>query len=648
MESIMESITGEIIDKINTQPSFYARQLTIKELENLLRNLSDIYYNTGDSAVSDDKFDIMKEVLEERDPKNKFLKEIGAEISKDKVKLPFPMGSMNKIKPTSDDLEKWIKKYSGDYLLSDKLDGISAQIYKDKKGIVKMYSRGNGFEGQDITHLIKYVVDEKAISSLPKDTSIRGELIMTEENFKLISDRMKNARNAVAGLVNSKVIDTKIAELTELITYNIIHPTYKQIEQYNKLQEWDFKVVTHKLISELTNNLLNEYLIKRRKESPFAIDGIIVNDNSKAYKNKEGNPEHAFAFKAVLEDQIATTEVLDVLWKVSKDGYIKPTITIKPVELVGVTVSKATAFNAKYIQDNKLGKGAIIEIIRSGDVIPYISKVIKPATKASMPDIPFVWNETEVDIIVKDKKGEYSDDIIIQQLVYFFSKLDIKHISEGIITKLVDAGYNSLEKILKAKKEDLVDIDGIGSKLIDKIFTNIEDSFGEMELHIFMAASGAFGRGLGERKIKEILKKYPDIMNKKWSKNEMIENILTVDGFSDKLANKFAENFSDFVKFYDKVNSIYDISHLKKHKNEVKKEKDNKFENQIIVMTGFRNKEWKNIIESQGGKTTDSVSSKTTLVIRADDEEESTKINKAKSLGIKIITKSEFEKKYSV
>src|ERR1700744_2630035 len=118
------------IDDIIKNPKKYATAVDVTELEKTLRYLSNKYYNTGKSVVSDEIFDLLKDVLKERDPANPFLGEIGAPINKSKVKLPFPMGSLDKIKPETKELEKWINKYEGPYVLSDKLDGTSAQFYK--------------------------------------------------------------------------------------------------------------------------------------------------------------------------------------------------------------------------------------------------------------------------------------------------------------------------------------------------------------------------------------------------------------------------------------------------------------------------------------------------------------------------------------
>ena len=637
----------KIIKSVSKDPKKFAEESSIKDLENILRYLSNAYYNTNQSLVSDEIFDTIKDILENRDPKNKFLKEIGAPIIKQKIKLPYPMGSLNKIKPDTSELNKWISKYTGPYVLSDKLDGISAQLYKDENNELHLYTRGDGIEGQNISHLIKFLIDKVDVKTIPKGTSIRGKIIISKKNFKSVEKLMANARNAAAGLVNSKKIDKRIANISEFIAYSVIHPSYKQMDQMKKLEQWKFKVVEYKIEKILTNKNLSEYLLERRKNSDYEVDGIVVIDSSKPYTVVDGNPEYGFAFKAVLDDQVAEAKVVDVLWNVSKDGYLKPTIQIEPVKLVGTTITYATAFNAKYVIENKLGPGAIIKIVRSGDVIPHILEVIKPANEPKMPDVPFKWTETKVDILVKDIHGAFGDTIKVKRIVHFFKTLGVKYIDEGLVKKLVDYGYDSIEKILSVDKKKLENISGVGEKLVTKVYDSINQQLENTNLETFMAASNIFGGGLGVKKLKLVVEKYPNIMKEKYDDDDMVENLNSIEGFSDITTLKFIKNFVKFKNFFDKINKIINIQHLiTQKKKDVGQINQNLFKNESVVFTGFRNKEWEKLIENNGGKISSGVTGKTTLVVHSTNVENSSKIIKAQNLGIRLMTDEEFEKKY--
>ena len=642
-------LTKKTYEEIRIDPSI-VEEYSIDDLVYILRKTSEKYYKTGVSEFDDDIYDFIKEVLMKKDPTNEFLTEIGAPIKgeKNKVKLPFGMGSLNKIKPDTGDLERWIKKNKGPYVLSDKMDGVSAQIYKDKDGKINMYTRGDGKTGQEITHLLKLInINKECIEKTQNDTSIRGELIMTKSDFKKFGDK-KNARNAIAGLVNSKTIDTKIAKHTKFIAYSILHPRYTNVEQMKMLSKWNYDVVFHKTVKKIDDNILSKYLTDRKKDNDFDIDGIVCSDDSKIHRHEDGYPSYSFAFKMITSDQIGKAEVEEVIWQPSMDGYLKPTIRIKPIELVGTTITYATAHNAKFVFDKIIGKGAIIEIIRSGDVIPKIMSVIKKAKsgKPDMPTIEYKWNDTNVDIIAINASDNTKKKINTQIISHFFKTMDIKYISDGIITKLVENGYNTIFKILEAEPEELVHIDGIGEKLVKKIYEEIEKQFGSCDLAKLMASSRQFGRGMGERKLREILAIYPNIMKIKNTTDELKEKIMAVNGFSDIMSNKFVDNFNKFKVFFNKINEIYDITHLA---NPPSVKTGNSMEDVKVVFTGFRDKHLEEYIVKNGGKVTTSVSKNTTVLIHADDADtSSSKFKKAEDVGVKIMSKSQFIKHYKI
>jgi DNA ligase (NAD+) len=661
----LNKVTTQLIDLIQKTKDFslqnYVKDIDSKKLAKILRDLSLVYYNTGESLVSDEVFDYLKDHLEKIDPINDFLNEVGAPIdSKEKVKLPYPMGSLDKIKPSTQELDKWKIDFKGPYVISDKLDGISAQLYITKDN-AQLFTRGDGEYGQDISYLIKYLLDMNKLEKIQKNSkmpiSIRGELIISKKNFDKVKDKFKNARNAVAGFVNAKKVDKTLSKLVEFIGYTVINPELKADDQmkYLKALEPLKKVVEHKIYTfdKLTNDILSKYLEDRRNSSEFEVDGIVVYDSSRAYEHSSGNPEYGFAFKTILSDQYAEALVVDVIWEASMDGYLKPKVQINPINLVGVTITYATAFHAKFVEDNKLGPGAVIKLIRSGDVIPHILEILKPSTsgKPKMPNSEYIWDKNHVNILIKNiNKSEYTDTIKAKKMDYFFSVLDVKYISLGILTKLVESGYDNIIKILKSDKNELAKIDGLGKKIIDKIFDNIDEVMESVTLEKLMAGSHVFGTGIGERKIKQIIREIPNILDIK-TKKELKEAVIDLEGFSDITADKFVDNLDKFKIFYKQLKEIYDLEYIEeelKEKEENNDENKDLFKDQKIVFTGFRDKNLEDIIEIMGGKVSTSVSSKTTLVVYADNEENSSKLEKAKKLEIKVIPKSEFIKKYKL
>lgn len=629
------------VSKILEDPTAFANKVSIKELEDILRQLSFNYYNTGEELVPDIVFDTLKEVLEERDPKNKFLTEIGSPISKDKVELPYFMGSLEKIKPTTDVFKNWKKTHPGPYVMSDKLDGISGLFVKNKQSL-KLYTRGDGKYGQDISYLIPHILKLESYK-LPVKVAIRGEIIIKEKEFQKFSGEFKNARNAIAGLVNSKNYSVELAKKTEFIGYTVLDPKMKQEDQLKQLVEWKFPCVNYIVRPDTSCEFLTQYFIDRRKVSEYNIDGIVVVDNSQIYDLEDKNPSYAVAFKTVLQDQLIEATVVDVLWEPSKYGYLKPTIQIVPVKMKDVTITYATAHNAKFIVDNKLGPGAVIKIVRSGDVIPKIIEVIKPAPTAKLPTIPYKWNKSNVDFVVQDIHGAAKEKITIKRLVDFFQIMDVKFISEGIITKLVENGFDTLEKILLADKEELNEIDGIGDKMIDKIYAGIDESFANVTLHQLMAASNVFGRGFGVRKLKLITDTYPAILAWEQDKENLKKKILQIKGFDEITATQFVEHFELFRDFYKELKEIVDLSNLSKQHPSLR-ETDTPLYDKKVVFTGFRDAELEKYIESRGGKVTTSVSRNTSILVYTDKS--SAKYTKAVELGVETLTEKEFRDKY--
>lgn len=630
-------------------PKAFAEELEDDELVELLQNLSDAYYNTAESLVPDAVYDKLIDILKERDPKNAFLKKVGAPIkgTKEKVVLPFEMGSLNKLK-LANEIDKWVAKYDGPYFISDKLDGSSAQIYKNQSGEIFMFSRGDGTTGQNISHILSHLVSKETLEAIPKGASIRGEVIISKKNFKKIEKIMTNARSAANGLVNSKTVNQDVAKVANFVAYTIINPRYDYGKQMELLKKWGFNVVTHAFEDEISEEFFREYLEERKEKSLYEMDGIVCVDTSKIYAHSGGYRDHEFAFKMDSDDQMVITTVMEVLWKPTKDGYLKPRIRVDPVELGGTTVTYASAYNAKFIVDNKIGPGARVKIIRSGDVIPKILEIVMAAKEPQMPTFPYKWNESKVDLLLKDENDENGKQIMtIRLLVHFFRKLGVEYLSEGIITKLVENDYDSIESILTAKKKDLYQISGLGEKMVDKIYTEIDRAFDEMTLEMFMAASNKLGRSIGETRAKEILNMYPNLLNE--PEDGLYDKIMQVPGFSNTTTELFINNFPSFKKFFKKIAKIKDLSRFENVQTQSKQKVAGQFDGQTFVMTGTRDAAITKYITDNGGKIGNSVSKNTTILIHADDADTTTnKFTKATELGVKLMKVSDFKKKYGI
>ena len=238
-----------IFEKINNSDDQieFISKLSVNELEYILIYASDKYYNTSNSIITDDIYDIVIDFLKIKNPKSLILKQIGSTIkSKNKIKLDYYLGSMEKIKPTSNHLEIWQKKYNKPYNLSDKLDGISALLVYSFDKKINLYTRGTSEEGLNISKLIKYLklpdyndiynyCNKNNIKGSKNIIAFRGELVLKKNTFiNKWNIKFKNARNTIAGLVNSKSIDPELAYDVDLVLYEVVEPFYN-INKHNAI-----------------------------------------------------------------------------------------------------------------------------------------------------------------------------------------------------------------------------------------------------------------------------------------------------------------------------------------------------------------------------------------------------------------------------
>jgi NAD-dependent DNA ligase len=600
----------------------------------------DIYYNTGKSSgLTDWRYDYIKETLNKRDPN--YIVPTGTRIREyeNRTELPFWLGSMDK-KKDEKEISKWIScNKTKQFLIEDKLDGVSCLI-SIKSGKVKIFTRGDGKIGADISYLSQY------IRNIPKNLKLtiflRGELIINYKLFKeKYSNEYANPRNLVSGLVGSKTIKEGLEDI-DFIAYEIISDEVADIPsvQLDFLDKLGFKTVNRQLVENVSVESLTEILVRNKEISDYEIDGLIVHANFKYERNTTGNPTYAFAFKMRFEDNLIEANVLRVEWNVSKWGTLKPRVEIQPVQLGGVTITWASGFNAKFIVDKCIGPEAIIEITRSGDVIPYIVRVVKKAKQPDMPQISWSWNETKVDIQTDD----YSDTSNVKKIANFFAELGIKHVGEKNVQKMYESGLDSLFKIISASEDDFEKVPGFGKKLAERTFVNIHDGLKDLSLPLVLGAYGLFGFGIGVKKLTTLFETFPDILDVyKTMKNEdIIVRILQIEGFSDKSAKKVVDNLEDAKQF------IIDIKKCATFKEKtVKTQIENKLQDMKIVLSGFRDKKLEESIVLRGGKVTTSVSKQTSLlVVSSKSEKSSGKVAKALEIGVNVIDREEFLSKF--
>ena len=632
---------------INARPQDFIKTNKKKDIINVLVEADKAFFNSGQPKLTDDIYDIIKDYIRKKYPKDAYLKRVGADVD-NKVALPYYMGSQNKIKDSESEITKYKKKYPGPYLISDKLDGVSGMFVYEGDN-VKLYTRGNGREGQDISHLHKYISGFPKIKKQDK-LAVRGEFIISKDNWdklKKVDDTLSNPRNTVSGAINSKILNKQLLKMIDFVAYTLVFPNLP-----NGLPELDkmkFNVVNNTVVDDISLAFLSKNLEVSRKNK-YVIDGIVISDISKVYEIALGkNPEYSFAFKSIHTLEQIEVIVKEVEWNISKDKYMKPIVKFDEILLDDVKIKQATGFNAGYIEKNNIGPGSRIVIIRSGNVIPHIQSVLTTSAngKPSMPgelDKDYKWNDTRVDII---KIGEDRNaDFDIKNIVYFMKTAEVDNMGPGNITKIYNAGFHNIKSILKIQKEDLLKIEGFKGKSADNILKALE-KVKELDCLVLMDASNMLGRGFSYKKIKMITDVYPSILidnaeNREKSLKISIEDLMKVEGIAKISAKLFIENLPRFYEFYDslgvKCKGIEEKVDKSVEKTENANIKDKKF-----IFTGFRNKDYEKIIVENGGKVVTSISKSTHYLIVKNKTEKSGKIDKATELGVKILDIPEFE-----
>lgn len=642
--------------------------LTTPELIAFLAAASAAYYNTSAPVVSDDLYDLVKEELTRRDPKNAFLAEVGAAPGEDgakKVELPYYMGSLDKIREDPKALTKFVAAYPGDYVLMDKLDGNSALLTYGADGRPSgLYSRGNGTVGQTLAHLLPLVrgIPERATPGL----AVRGELILSRADWERLKHLGANARNVVAGTMNKKTPNPDIARAMTFVAYEIRAgggaasgaAGRRLSEDLAALARGGFTTVYWESLdaSQMTMDDLSDRLVARRAGSPYEVDGVVVSHDAPHKVVAGKNPKHAFAFKSLLTHDEAEVIVSAVEWNVSKDGFLKPTVLFNPVVLNGVTIQRATGFNAGFIEAQKIGPGGRIVIIRSGDVIPKIQRVLTPAASgrgalpegAGEPGGP-QWNETHVDL--KMAPDGIDPEYAKKQMEHFAVSLEMPSVAAGTIKKMYDNGVTSVAAMLRVTAEDLAKMEGFQRTLAEKVATAIAEAKARATCADLMVASNAFGRGFGTRKIALILGAFPD--RRMPDDVPTVAELSAVKGIGPKTATEFVEGIGRFRAFLRETGLTTTCSAAPAAGPAAPAAAAPtgalaRLAGAKIVFTGFRAKDWEARIAAVGGQVSSSVSRATTLVVAADPDKVTGKVADAQKYAIRVMGKDAFAAEYGL
>lgn len=619
-----------------------------------LKKAAEDYHGGRDSGITDAEYDALLEHLEDISPNHPLLKTVGAPIPSDssKIKLPFAMASLNKIKPSKTgpteigDLEKWLVKFpAAKYVVQDKLDGISALYMSNKQ---RLFSRGDGVHGREITDRLPHL----SIPTSKKEMVVRGELLLRRD-AKCVKG--SNPRNVVSGLFASTTIRPEPLKEVQFLAYEIVDPAGLPLAtQIQLMKTAGFMVAPHIMLSkaEITEATMSEKFAERRAEVAYDIDGLVITPNivlpntTKAVDSVTAlkNPTGKVAWKGLPNGSaLAITEVTSVEWNTSKDGFLIPRVLFKPVLLGGVTITAATGLHARNILVHGIGAGAIITIRRAGDVIPQIVSVQKKVIP-QFPSFTFEWIGSETDGL-HIRAAVLDDSYHIVRLYTTLRELGVEGVAAGMVERLYKAGFNTLPKLYAATKSNLQRVDGVKERMAEKIWDTVQSALqNRNELNLLMA-SLTMPRGIGQSKLEVLLALVPDPAQ--WP-NRL--PTMQIHGLSTTTLNQIAASIPAYLAWRKEQvpwikSSSAGASGTGISAAAVKTTNEGILR---VCFTGVRNAEVEAGLKSKGHVVLASVNKNCTHLVVADDaaetESKTTKYQKALDLKIPIIRLEQLRK----
>lgn len=606
------------------------------------------YYNKGESNLTDEQFDNLEDTLRELDSNNDYFKSVGIDVTYgEKVKHLFPMLSTDKAK-TITEVMHWINKTTKNslcYVIEPKIDGLSGSLYYEDGILKTIATRGNGIEGQNVTHVQDYINIPKTID-LEGDVEVKGEFYIPK-NTELGNEKL---RNKCSGIINRKSY-LKDLKYVKFIAYqlkrknNVTDFESKNLEILEKL---NFKTILFNttIIEESTiENTVNEiknynnlYLEKFRNSWEYETDGLVITVNDSKLReiiNKKWEVNRFNHYEIALKPPTVSQEtpLKDIEWNISHHGNLIPTAIFETIDIDGAQISRASLHNFQNVFDLNLKQGCILEVERANDVIPYIKRNLnqdeEPETSIDLypSKCPSCDGELVKDGVNLSCKNKKCPEQSIQKIIYWCKKAEVKDFSEASIktlfkeeiisdvlslyTNLVDPDY----------KADIISIAGFGEKKVNKIISEIDKSR-TMNLHEFINRLGILLVG-----IKAMKKLNINTLEEFWNfdKEEYV--------IGQNLIKYRDENEDEIIELLNEL-KVTEVQSMIDSKGKVAMTgKGPKSRNDLIK-----------IIENKGYEFCKSVAKDTDILLCEDSNGTSVKLDKARKNGTKIISYEDFLK----
>lgn len=631
-------------------------------------------YYIGKSVISDAEYDAIEDQLKKLSPNHPALSLVGYQFEESGKKIAHYLPMLSLAKTYSvDDLFEFLNKNA--CVAMDKIDGMALSIEYDENGkFFRASTRGNGKSGEDVSEHVCHVTNIPKKLNMDHNRAgfhfeIRGEIYFPLSEFKNFEDRFDSFRNAVPGTLGRKEVEEAVDVLRVLhfCVYDVliydakknclsakeVHKYFDISADYLSKLEFAKKIgfsenmnhveeVTNVISAENLKSFIEEWYKKSRD---YQIDGIVFRFRDDILWENLGNTAHhprgSLAFKQAGET--AETEILEIEENIGRSGKITFRAKLKTVELSGAKISYATLHNAQFIEDGNYAVGAKVEIIRSGEVIPAIIRLIEPSLHPfELPKVckcGYLLTRQGPDLMCLEKRTcNFKDQ---ESLVYFISSLDIMGVSDKIVLKIREAGLvQEPADFYKLTVEDLLQIEGFAQKSSENVVAAVQNAR-IIPLAKFLTSLG-LKRG-GAVKCQEVAKKCVSLQN---VLNLKVEDLLEEKGWAQKSAEDFVESLKDKSKIIDHL-----LKYVQVEDDEsgmlLLNQSEHPYFGKNICITGALSRpreEYKKLLESVGGKLVSAVSSKTDLLV-CNETSSSSKYKDAMKHNVKIVNEDEFSSK---
>jgi DNA ligase (NAD+) len=646
----------------------------IERMNRLISRLNDAsraYYQEDREIMSNQEYDALYDELAALEAETGIVlsgsptRKVGYEAVEGLSKVPHdkPLLSLDKTKESAK-LVSFLGEQEG--LLSWKLDGLAIVLKYDNGKLAQAITRGNGQIGENVTHTAKVFANLPSAVTYTGAFSIRGEAIITNEDFKRINEadpqnQYKNPRNLCSGTVRQLNSEVAAKRGVRFFAFELLSGGLEfnqKSEQLGWLTQLGFTVVEHTQVTAATVEVMVEDYKKRVADQPFASDGLVLMYNDIAYSQSLGAtskfPRDAIAFKWA--DEIRETTLLHIEWNTSRTGLINPVAVFEPVDIEGTSVNRASLHNVSVLRGLALGEGDCISVYKANMIIPQVAENLTRSNTAVLPSrCPVCGGETEV-MAVREGEALYCLNPncraqLVSGLAHFCSRdaMNIEGLSEQTLEKFVTnhlvRDYTDLFTLFR-HEETILQMEGFGRKSYDNLIASVERAK-DAALPNFIYALGIKYVGLANAKLLCAYYKHDTERITNLNPEELHE----IKGFGEAISRSL------HVYFTDEKNKALVRKALGFLRIAVPAEEPETAPKPLndltFVITGdvrrFENrKALQNFIEGHGGRATGSVTAKTSYLINNDVTSVSGKNKKAAELGVPVFSEDGFMERFGL